>query len=460
MSIQAAFIVPHPPLIVPAVGRGEESRIRSTTDAFLKISEAIAALKPETVVIISPHSTTYMDYFHISPGTGANGDFSGFGARAESISVSYDTDFVRLLTQMAETDDFPAGTAGEESKSLDHGVTVPLYFLNQAYTDYKLVRLGISGLDPYEHYKLGKMIADAAGGLNRSVVVIASGDLSHKLIKSGPYGYTPEGPEFDKFICKTIKSADFIDFMRIDPHFQQKSAECGLRSFIVMAGALDSKAVNAELLSYEGPFGVGYAVASFFVAGEDSTRAFGKSYTTAEKAGLEAERKCEGAYVLLARRAAEHYVETGKSIPLPDDLAPELLKNRAGVFVSVKKKGALRGCIGTISPVRATIAAEIIRNAISAVSEDNRFPPVSKDELDLLSYSVDVLGKAEPARQEDLDPLRYGVIVTSGYKRGLLLPALEGVDTVEMQLRIAKQKAGIHAGEAFNIERFEVVRHR
>jgi AmmeMemoRadiSam system protein A len=137
-----------------------------------------------------------------------------------------------------------------------------------------------------------------------------------------------------------------------------------------------------------------------------------------------------------------------------------MLEQRAGVFVSLHKHGRLRGCIGTTSAVTSCIAEEIRRNAVSACSEDPRFDPVTANELDELEISVDVLGAAEPiSSTTQLDPKRYGVIVSRSYKRGLLLPNLDGVDTVEEQVSIAKRKAGIGEHESVSLQRFEVVRH-
>lgn len=182
--------------------------------------------------------------------------------------------------------------------------------------------------------------------------------------------------------------------------------------------------------------------------------------------------KQEDAYAALARRTIEEYVRTGRQIQIPDDLPQEMYDERAGVFVSIKKQdqkkqaahheqpARLRGCIGTIQAVQRCIAEEIIHNAISAAAKDPRFAPVAQEELDSLVISVDVLGAMEPiASSEELDVRRYGVVVTSGYRRGLLLPNLEGVDTVEDQIAIAKQKAGIGWQEDVQMERFEVVRH-
>lgn len=167
------------------------------------------------------------------------------------------------------------------------------------------------------------------------------------------------------------------------------------------------------------------------------------------------------AYVALARRTIEEYVRTGRQIQVPEDLPQEMYDERAGVFVSIKKQDArLRGCIGTIQAVQRCIAEEIIQNAVSAAVKDPRFAPITQEELDSLVISVDVLGGMEPvASPKELDVRRYGVVVTSGYRRGLLLPNLEGVDTVEDQIAIAKQKAGIGWQEEVRMERFEVVRH-
>jgi AmmeMemoRadiSam system protein A len=164
--------------------------------------------------------------------------------------------------------------------------------------------------------------------------------------------------------------------------------------------------------------------------------------------------------VELAKKAVEEYIRTGRAILLPETLTPEM-KEQAGVFVCLKKGGQLRGCIGTFMPVCNNVAEEIIRNAISAASQDPRFLPVGEKEVASLEYSVDVLSAPERIRDiEDLDPRRYGVIVARGGLKGLLLPDLEGVDTAEEQLKIAKMKAGIGPHEDVDIYRFEVKRYR
>jgi AmmeMemoRadiSam system protein A len=165
-------------------------------------------------------------------------------------------------------------------------------------------------------------------------------------------------------------------------------------------------------------------------------------------------------YVALAQASYTAYVRDGLQIAVPSDIPVEMLAHCAGVFVSLHEEGRLRGCIGTIEPMRASIAEEIICNAISACSEDPRFPAVRHDELAAIICSVDVLTEPEDIEGFDaLDPSRFGVIVTSGWHRGVLLPDLEGIDTVEMQVSIAKRKAGIPQNDACTLQRFQVVRH-
>lgn len=464
MAVLAAFMVPHPPIIVPAVGRGEEKKIQKTIDAYQTAARKIASLKPETIVLMSPHQVLYSDYFHISPGKSASGDFAQFRAPQVQMEVQYDTEFVEQLCGLADAADFPAGTKGERDRQLDHGTMVPLYFVNQYLEDYRLVRIGLSGLSLKEHYQLGQYIQKAAELLNRTTVLIASGDLSHRLKEDGPYGYRKEGPEYDSRIMEVMGRADFGELFGFPEDLCEKAGECGHRSFTIMAGALDQRKVEAEALSYEGIFGVGYGVCSYMVCGSDPDRNFKEQFEEKERAKIAEQRAAqkaqEDAYVQLARKTIERYVRTGEKITVPDGLPRELYSQKAGVFVSIKENGSLRGCIGTIGAVQTSIAQEIIENAISAASRDPRFQPVRPDELNALVISVDVLGDTEAIDTPDkLDVRRYGVIVTRGRRRGLLLPNLDGVDTVEEQIAIARRKAGIGEEEDITLERFEVVRH-
>ncbi len=461
MAILAAYMVPHPPMIVPAVGRGSERQIAKTTAAYEQVAEEIAQLHPDTIIITSPHSVMYADYFHISPGKGAGGDFGRFRASQVRFEETYDTELVSEIAQLARGQGFPAGVMGERDKSLDHGTMVPLYFIRRRYSGGKIVRIGLSGLPLTEHYRLGEMIRQAVENLGRRAVFIASGDLSHKLQDYGPYGFAEEGPKYDERIMDVCSRAAFGELFDFDETFCDRAAECGHRSFVIMAGAFDGLGVKATQLSHEDVTGVGYGICTFYPEGPDEDRHFLQKYLEKAAEKLRAARNAEDPYVQLARASVEHYILNHRKMELPGDLPAELTGRRAGAFVSIHEHGKLRGCIGTISPVRDCLAREIVDNAVSACSRDPRFDPIRAEELKWLEISVDVLGEPEPISSPSaLDVKRYGVIVSKGRKRGLLLPDLDGVDTVEQQISIAKSKAGIAEWDKnVELERFEVVRH-
>ena len=461
MAILAAFMVPHPPMIVPAVGRGSEQQIQKTIDAYEQVADEIAALAPETIIITSPHAVMYADYFHISPGRGARGDFGRFRAAQVRFDEAYDRELVSELASIASEQGFPAGVMGERDKQLDHGTMVPLYFVRNKYKGAKIVRIGLSGLPLSEHYRLGQMIREAVDRTGRRVVLIASGDLSHKLQDYGPYGFAEEGPQYDARIMDVCGRAAFGELFDFDETFCDRAAECGHRSFVIMAGAFDGLAVKATQLSHEDVTGVGYGICTFYPGEKDEDRHFLQQYLEGASRRLAEKRAQEDPYVQLARKSVEYYILHHRKMEMPENLPEELLTRQAGAFVSIHEHGKLRGCIGTISPVRDCVAREIIDNAVSASTRDPRFDPIRADELKWLEISVDVLGEAEPiSSAAELDVKRYGVIVSKGRKRGLLLPDLDGVDTVEEQISIAKSKAGIAAWDNnVELQRFEVVRH-
>ena len=465
MAILGTYMVPHPPVIIPEIGKGEERKIDKTIKAYETVAKEIVQLKPEAIVIISSHIEMYTDYFHIAPGDGATGDFAEFGAPEVKFGVQYDTELRDTLCVFCEEYNIKAGTLGQRIKGLDHGSMVPLYFLQKEYGEKlpKIVRIGISGQMLHEHYRLGMIIKQAAEKIKRKIVVIASGDLSHRLSEASPYGYMEEGPEYDSRIMDIMKKGDFEELFSFEDDFCEKAGECGHRCFVVMAGALDCIEVTAKKLSYEGPFGIGYGVCGFVPVSEQvdsAQRSFYDIYTNKLKDEVQKIRENEDEHVALARTALEAFVRTKAITKVPQGASPELREQRTGAFVCIKKQGHLRGCIGTIEPVMGNVGEEIIMNAMSVAVRDTRFEPVTADELDMLTYTVDVLTTPEPVSSiDELDVKKYGIIVKSGDKRGVLLPDLDSVNTVEEQIRIAKMKAGITDKEEFDIQRFEIVRH-
>jgi len=461
MSIIKAYTMPHPPLAVPAVGKGKESNgIPDTLNAMDTVAAEIAELKPDTIIYITPHSTVYADYFHISPGKKAKGDLGRFGAGGIVFETGYDEELVNEIERVAGQNKIPAGTLGEREPNLDHGVTVPMWFINKRYTDYRSVRVSQSGMAATEHYMLGQVIAKAIENTGRSAVIIASSDLSHKLQEDAPYGFSPEGPEFDSLITGALAKGDFLSLFKISENLREKAGECGYNSLMILAGCFEKLNVEAKLMSYEGPFGVGYAVASFRPGEENDTQNILEQYIEYALNESNKRRNAEDEYQELARKSLERVITTGETMPVPNGLQGELIDARAGVFVSLHKNGKLRGCIGTTAPSTKNIASEIIQNAVSAGLSDTRFDPVSAEELPFIAYKVDVLSApVSISGPEELDEKRYGVIVKSKGRRGLLLPNLDGVNSVAEQIAIAKNKAGISANDPVELERFEVTRH-
>lgn len=459
-TIQGGIMVCHPPLILPNVGRGEEKKIDEITKAYQKAADEIRKMDPETIVIVSPHAPSYMDYIQLSAPAVSKGNMAQFRDPYDSFVIHNDVELVKEMERLAQTEGFPMGTLGQQNGDLDHGTMVPLYFISDLLDQKKVVRMSIGGLGNLDHYHAGQILAKAAGNLGRRVAVIASGDLSHCQKADSSYGYKTCGPAYDKEIMKIMGDGDFLKLVEMPEKVADEAMVCGHKPFCVMAGSFDGYAPNARALAHSAEFGVGYGIATYTDLKPDSSRSF---YHTA-KADLEQKRKerlaKEDPWIQLARDTIASYIQKGMMMPLPKNLPAEMYSTKAGAFVSLHENGQLRGCIGTTAPTQKNIAREIQMNAVSACSRDPRFYPVREDELDKLEISVDVLKDPESCTLADLDPKKYGVIVSKGGKRGLLLPNLDGVDTIEQQVQIARQKAGLHADEAgCSYERFEVIRH-
>ena len=467
-TILSAYLMPHPPILIPEVGRGEEKKAQATLDAMEKCAGHIQDKGPHTIILITPHGPMFRDAAAVMTESRPKGDFSRFGAPKVRMSFENDVELAAAIMEKAARSKISCAALDKKtasrygvSLSLDWGALVPLYFVAKRYCDFKLVHLTYAPFSYEKLYSFGKAIQEAVEGSAKSTCFIASGDLSHRLRHDGPYGFNPMGPKLDGQIMALLEKGDVEGFFDMDPVMVEEGGECGLRSVITALGTLDGYKIHPQVLSYEGPFGVGYGVAVMEKGEAESSRLLADKLFDKKQKRMRRVREREDAYVQLARNTLEEYVRTGKIIKSSDDLPKEMLNKRAGVFVSIKKDGQLRGCIGTISPTRKNIAEEIIHNAISAGTQDPRFDPMEEDELEDLVYSVDVLMQPHPVKSiSELDAKRYGVIVRSGCKSGLLLPDIEGVDTVEQQIEIALKKAGIRHVEGYTIERFEVERHK
>jgi MEMO1 family protein len=465
MNIQGFYLMPHPPIIVPEVGRGEQEKINATSMSMHTIGRDIQTKAPNTIIVVTPHGTMFQDAIALAYEDKLSGNLKNFGTPQVSMEHNIDKPLTNKIYELALADDIPVVLVTDDllssykaELSIDHGALVPLSFIDKYYDNYKLVHITYAPLSDMELYRFGMVIEKALEEFERNVVFIASGDLSHRLKKEGTYDYSPYGERFDKEFLYNLENGNVMNLFNMDKETICNAGECGRRSVFIMLGALEGKKFEGELLSYEGTFGVGYGVMRFKILSENTSMLQELENLKKQTQGKKLQQT--NPYVKLARESITTYLTTGKRIKsLPDYASKEMKENKRGVFVSLKKFGELRGCIGTFLPTTDSITQEIIRNSIEAAVSDPRFDEVQVEELLDIDISVDILTEPEPASKEGLNPKEYGIIVSSNKRRGLLLPDLEGVDTIEEQLTIALRKASIEQNESYSIERFKVIRH-
>jgi len=451
-------------MLIPEIGRRDLTKVEQTVAGMNRLAAEIVKRDPQILVIITPHGNVFRDAVSILGEPELTGNLAHFGQRKVEFRHPNHLKFLELLQDKAEAHHIPVAVITSKQDKyglnphLDHGITVPLYYLKQGgLGDIPLLAVSYGMISLEDLYRFGMLIRETAEELGLRTVVLASGDMSHRLKEEGPYSYHPDGPVFDRQVKEMIEQGRTMDLLRIPAGLRENAGECGYRSLVILMGSMDGHSFTPEVFSYEGPFGVGYLVAGLNPDGGRTTSLYSQLVQQKQQK-IKERRERESPLVRWARQSLEAYIESGRRLPPPDPL-PEEMNYAAAAFVSLKKDGQLRGCIGTLQPVRANLALEIRENAISAGTQDYRFSPVRKEELPELEYSVDVLSPPEPVQSiAELDPKRYGVIVRQGSKSGVLLPDLEGVETAQQQVDIAMQKAGIRPGTKVELERFEVRR--
>lgn len=268
LGVSSGFLLPHPPVLIPEIGKGRERDAKKTGVACLKVAERVAEISPETIIIVSPHSPVFSDFVYIYDSPKLIGSFERFGMPGLTVSAPQDSDLrASLISQLSQAS-IPAGSLPGDSpkqtgfdQDLDHGVLVPLYFIQKKLPNVRLVALSSSAMDTSSLVKIGECIAKAALQKSRSVCVIASGDMSHRVNQESPYGSVPEGTIFDQQICAALEHSDISALRSIDTVLRERSGECGYASLVILSAVL-SKPVTT-LYSYEAPFGIGYCVAGF-----------------------------------------------------------------------------------------------------------------------------------------------------------------------------------------------------
>ena len=450
------IIAPHPPIMVDEVGGADARVTEASASALRSAATLLERFAPETVVIVSPHAPGFADAFTVTTASAVRGDLARFRAPGTVHAVNGDPELANAIIEEAAgltvvaREQYPALDPG-----LDHGVLVPMSFLDPD-SRYALVVVTFAALPASDHAEFGRVIRRAAERTGRRIVLVASGDCSHRLSREAPAGYSPRAHLFDEQLASLLDRSDYPGIAGMDEDLREDAGECGWRSFLVLGGFLGGTGAVTRVLSYEAPWGVGYLTA---VAAPVEQLEGIAAFTPASGSKGGSKGDAESVPVNLARATIEQFVLHGTT-PSPPTFDDPALPARAGAFVSLHLGGLLRGCIGTIGPTAASLAEEIVHNAIQAATADPRFPPVRPDELNGLEITVDVLHPAERIDSlDDLDPRVYGVITTRGWRRGLLLPDLEGVDTAEEQVSIAMSKAGIGGTEPVDLERFKVDRY-
>lgn len=258
--LKIATILPHPPILVPEIGGDEVKKIKTTTAAIKKVAEDFKAVKIDTAIIVSPHSPLVPEAFTLLKAENYSGDFSQFGFLGKTFEFQGNKEIAGKIQEKVRENNLPllALSLG----LLDHGILVPLYFLSKK-NDFKLVPLAYSLLSREEHLKFGGILKEICEKSKENIALIASGDLSHCLIEGAPAPYNPAGKKFDEKIKELLEAQKFEEIINLDENLVEEAAECGYRSILILLGAIKDSDFKAKVLSYEGPFGVGYLVAEF-----------------------------------------------------------------------------------------------------------------------------------------------------------------------------------------------------
>lgn len=458
------FIMPHPPLAIEEIGQGKENQIKDTVNSMEGIGEQIKSIAPKTIAVISPHGNVFSDGLCINIESNLWGDFSEF--HQPNLSINARGDFQKALVfcsglrasgiNCLALDEVMAKKY-DITTNLDHGVMVPLYYVQKHYMDFKLLHINIGYLPKTQMYEAGKILAEI---LDEGDVVIASGDLSHRLSKENVKEYDEMGAVYDKHIKDSIINNEFLNILSTDDIMLQRAGQCAQKPLEMLIGVMDGCSTKGRVYSYEAPFGVGYLTAAIECIKTDKDHLINQYLRVRENINEE-NRLLEDEYVKLAKDTIAHYVKNKTMPHIPDGLSEDMYIKQRGVFVSIKREGRLRGCIGTMTPTKASLAQEVMHNAVEAATKDSRFTELQEEELSEIEVFVDVLSDLEPVKNKDeLDIKEYGVVVKKDTRRGLLLPNLDGVKSVDHQIEIVLEKAGIKKDEEYIIQRFKVDRHK
>ena len=261
MSLVFAAITPHPPILLPTIGKDESKKVEKTKKAFLALEHQLYASHPDVVIVISPHGSFFADAFTINACPEYETDFKEFGDISTKLKFKGETSLAYKIRKLAFMQNLPTATISEQN--LDHGSGVPLTFLTQHLKNFTLLQLGFCELPFKSHMEFGNVLQEIIQNSNKRVAVIASGDMSHALTSESPAGFSPEGKKFDAKIQELLAHQGVSGILQLTPEFIESAAECGLRSILILLGVLQGVRCSYRQLSYEAPFGIGYLTAFY-----------------------------------------------------------------------------------------------------------------------------------------------------------------------------------------------------
>ncbi|MDD4332829.1 MAG: AmmeMemoRadiSam system protein B [Patescibacteria group bacterium] len=260
MSIVFGAITPHPPILIPTIGRENLELLEKTVNGLKKLQENLADSKAETILIISPHGFIQPDCFTMNLCPEYHLDFEDFGDFSTKLKFKGDIKSINKIKEALET---KAALQLVSEPRLDHGCGVPLYCLTKSLKNIEIIPLYFSGLSLRDHFEFGQLLKQELVQSKEKFAIIASGDMSHRLTKSAPAGYSPKAAKFDQKLIEFVKNKKIDEILNLNENFIEDAGECGLRSILILLGILDGMEYETEIISYEGPFGVGYLTANF-----------------------------------------------------------------------------------------------------------------------------------------------------------------------------------------------------
>ncbi len=377
MPCVAAGLFPHPPVMIPDIGGKDTQKVKQTIDHVKAAMARIMKEHPDTVVVMSPHNICFSDGPSLLLADTLSGDMGAFGHPELSMTLPVDQTLAGFIGQKADPLchlhhlDRKEAARYKKSIKIDWGSFVPLYYLLQAGFQGKIVLLTPDSSKRENNYVLGAILRETAQKLHRSIAVIATGDLSHKLTKESPHGFSPKGTLFDETIMKALQTRDKDMLDKLSDPLLKEIDTCGLSSIYFLLGVLGDAPASNPFISHEGPFGVGYGVALYLPQEE----------VQKEKSPLSEHAK-------LAKDAIAHYIRTGRFLRVPTNLSEDL-RIPSGVRITLLEFGATRGSACSKEPQYHSLAEEIIHVAKAAATEDPTHPPVSVSELEDLEIRVE-----------------------------------------------------------------------